>query len=170
MSTEEATTTARQEIRTTIRELTQEQYLKTYKAQDLRGQCDELGVDHSEVKSKADIYALIVKDIGVPDPALRGASSADDPVATVWTIADSMFARARADADEGGEEYVAPRRKDVIATCQKAGVAFYTARTQYQSWFTATDRGANRLADMAPADLPKVLQPVTEEAAAADAS
>jgi hypothetical protein len=29
-------------------------------------------------------------------------------------------------------------RKQVIEECTKRGIAFYTARTQYQQWLTAT--------------------------------
>jgi len=46
-------------------------------------------------------------------------SSIDSPCAKVWQIAGEM---------EGA------RRKDIIAACEKAGIAFYTARTQYQKY------------------------------------
>lgn len=49
----------------------------------------------------------------------HNASIVESPVKRVWEIADSM-----PDA----------RRKDVIAACVDQGVAFYTARTQYQKW------------------------------------
>jgi len=45
------------------------------------------------------------------------------PCKKVWIIADEMLA---------ANPLV--RRKDVIAACVEAGVAFYTARTQYQQW------------------------------------
>lgn len=48
-------------------------------------------------------------------------STASDPCRLVWEIAERM---------EG------QRRKDIIAACVAAGVAFYTARTQYQLWLT----------------------------------
>lgn len=46
-------------------------------------------------------------------------SSIESPCARVWAIASEM---------EGA------RRKDVIEACEKAGIAFYTARTQYQKY------------------------------------
>jgi hypothetical protein len=49
----------------------------------------------------------------------RNASTVESPVKRVWAIADSM-----PDA----------KRKDVIAACVEQGIAFYTARTQYQKW------------------------------------
>ena len=53
-----------------------------------------------------------------PVPMLR-ESTAQSPTKLVWHIADEM---------KGA------RRKDVIAECVKRGIAFYTARTQYQLW------------------------------------
>lgn len=49
-------------------------------------------------------------------------SEIESPCAKVWAIAEAMQ----------GE-----RRKDIIAACVDQGVAYYTARTQYQHWFTA---------------------------------
>lgn len=49
-------------------------------------------------------------------------SDIERPCDRVWAIADAMQ----------GE-----RRKDIIAACVDQGVAYYTARTQYQHWFTA---------------------------------
>lgn len=44
----------------------------------------------------------------------------------VWAIADSMPGATR---------------KDVVEACRKAGIAFGTARTQYQKWYTAKKSG-----------------------------
>lgn len=33
------------------------------------------------------------------------------------------------------------KRKDVLIAAQKAGIAFWTARTQYQAWLTAYNNG-----------------------------
>ncbi len=49
------------------------------------------------------------------------------PCLVVWNIADHFNARTEP-----------LRRKDVIKACEKAGIAFYTARTQYQLWKKAT--------------------------------
>lgn len=51
------------------------------------------------------------------------SSTCENPTRLVWVIADEM---------KGA------RRKDVIAACVDKGVAYNTARTQYQLWFTAT--------------------------------
>lgn len=48
-------------------------------------------------------------------------SSVERPCKLVWHIADEM---------------VGARRKDVLAECVRRGVAFYTARTQYQLWLS----------------------------------
>lgn len=46
-------------------------------------------------------------------------STVKRPCYVVWDMADKM---------------VGARRKDVVAACVQAGVAYYTARTQYQLW------------------------------------
>lgn len=53
----------------------------------------------------------------------KDVSTTERPCKRVWIIADEMVA-------------IDPqvRRKDVIDACVAAGVAFYTARTQYQLW------------------------------------
>ena len=56
-------------------------------------------------------------------------STIERPTKTVWHIADEMVA---------ANPQV--RRKDVIAECVRRGIAFYTARTQYQQWL-ATKNG-----------------------------
>lgn len=59
-------------------------------------------------------------------------SSAKKPCAIVWEIAIKMNEEARK------QSIAAPKRKEVIEACVKAGVAYNTARTQYQSWFKAS--------------------------------
>jgi hypothetical protein len=59
-------------------------------------------------------------------PGIKRKSDIARPTKAVWHIADKMFA---ADPQV--------RRKDVIAECVRRGIAFYTARTQYQLWLTA---------------------------------
>lgn len=53
-------------------------------------------------------------------------STVEGPTKRVWTIADSMPGATR---------------KQVIDACREAGIAFGTARTQYQKWFTANKVG-----------------------------
>lgn len=50
---------------------------------------------------------------------IREVSVIGGACATVWAIADEMEGAAR---------------KDVIEACRKAGIAYGTARTQYQAW------------------------------------
>lgn len=57
-------------------------------------------------------------------------STKKNPVQVSW----DMFDNLRAKAIEKGNTL---RRKDAIAYAVKHGIAFYTARTQYQSWKTA---------------------------------
>lgn len=59
-----------------------------------------------------------------PPVEILRKSEIENPCQFVWSTADTMSA-------EGA------KRKDIIDVCVKAGVAFYTARTQYQLWFKA---------------------------------
>lgn len=59
----------------------------------------------------------------IANPELRGTSTVAKPTRLVWTIADRMSAR------KGGAT-----RGQVLAECQKKGITYYTARTQYQLW------------------------------------
>lgn len=56
----------------------------------------------------------------------RGHSTIDGPCFTVWATADNM---------------PEAKRGEVIRACQELGVAFYTARTQYQKWSKARKGG-----------------------------
>lgn len=51
------------------------------------------------------------------------ASQVESPVKAMLDLCDKMK----------GE-----RRRDVLAAAEKKGIAFYTARTQYQVWLTAS--------------------------------
>lgn len=66
---------------------------------------------------------------GKVKPEVKHKSDIERPTKTVWHIADEMSA---------ANPQV--RRKDVIAECVRRGIAFYTARTQYQQWL-ATKNG-----------------------------
>lgn len=54
-------------------------------------------------------------------------SLVDSPCRLVFEIASKMHAESNGKV----------RRKDVIQKCVDLGVAYYTARTQYQNWYTA---------------------------------
>jgi hypothetical protein len=60
------------------------------------------------------------------DLSISHKSEIESPCFVVWDTADKM---------------VGARRKDVIAACVEKGVAFYTARTQYQLWFNSKKNG-----------------------------
>lgn len=55
--------------------------------------------------------------------SIRRVSETEAPCNTVHYIASKLFA---ANPDT--------KRRDVLAACEKAGIAYYTARTQYQVW------------------------------------
>lgn len=56
------------------------------------------------------------------------ASTVDNPCQLVWDLADKMVPNGAT-------------RKEVMDAAQKKGVAFYTARTQYQLWSQASQNG-----------------------------
>lgn len=63
--------------------------------------------------------------------AIKRQSDIERPTKAVWHIADEMYDSAVAKGEEP------PKRKVVIQRCVESGIAFYTARTQYQQWLTA---------------------------------
>ena|SRR5690554_194997 len=66
------------------------------------------------------------KDKAKPEVKHKSDPDIERPTKLVWHIADEMSA---------ANPQV--RRKDVIAECVRRGIAFYTARTQYQQWLAA---------------------------------
>ena len=66
-----------------------------------------------------------------PVVKVRNASTVESPTRRVWAIADELHA-ANPDV----------RRKDIMAACETAGIAFFTARTQIQKWMKAKKEGA----------------------------
>lgn len=65
-------------------------------------------------------------------------STATRPCKLVWQIADDVFL-ANPEA----------KRSEVLAECVKQGVAYFTARTQYQQWLTVQKEMAAREAEQA---------------------
>lgn len=59
---------------------------------------------------------------------VRHQSEIIRPTKRVWGIADEMTAKAK----EAG--LPVPSRKEVMAECDRQGIAYFTARTQYQVW------------------------------------
>lgn len=74
---------------------------------------------------EATVVELVVEEGAAPvaKKEVLHASTAEKPTRKVWDIADSM---------------PGARRKEVMAACEAAGIAFFTARTQYQKWLKAS--------------------------------
>lgn len=143
----------KQQIRTQLKTIEKEQFLKASSKNDLIEKAKILGVDTATAEmTKNELYDLMIVAAKLPNAALRGKSSLDEPVAYVWFYCDNLATIAA----KGKTEM--PKRKDVIAALQKQGVAFYTARTQYQSWFSATDRGKKRVSDLPQDSLPRSMR------------
>lgn len=75
--------------------------------------------DAPEVPKEAPADEPQQEEAPAPVVKARNASTVESPVKRVWAIADSM---------------PEAKRKDVIAACVEEGIAFFTARTQYQKW------------------------------------
>ncbi len=65
--------------------------------------------------------------------AKKEHSTAERPCKKVWFIADDMIT--------ANPEV---KRKEILEACAKAGIAFYTARTQYQQWLGVRKEMAER--------------------------
>ncbi len=65
-------------------------------------------------------------------------SEIENPCKRVWHIADEMLIT-----------HPGAKRKQVLEACQAAGIAFYTARTQYQQWLSVRKEMAEREAQQA---------------------
>lgn len=102
-------------------------------------------VDEEEAPQVADEESSVEAD---PAPAVKmtkvvtvaNTSTIKSPTKAVWHIVDEMKAANPA-----------VRRKDVVAECIARGIATFTARTQYQLWFTVQKEMAAREAEMAKA-------------------
>ena len=87
-----------------------------------------VGEDAAEPDLEAEWEKMAAEKAAANPPAKSGKkprlnkSNIESPCLFVWNMADSMPGAAR---------------KDVVAACVEAGVALYTAKTQYQQWYTA---------------------------------
>jgi hypothetical protein len=70
---------------------------------------------------KASEIKAVVKEPSTNKKEISHSSSIVRPCKRVWFIADEMIGKSR---------------KEVLEACQKEGIAFHTARTQYQQWST----------------------------------
>lgn len=82
-------------------------------------------IDH-EAATKAGDKAANAAIVNV-DPLKPRLSTCERPTKRVWDIADSMPEASR---------------KEVIAACVAAGIAYGTSRTQYQHWFKQKNESA----------------------------
>ncbi len=122
----------------------------------IRKIADDVGVPFSELRGMdqetavAHLVKIIIDDRAAWDVDFGGKkapkvktekaeterthkSGIEKPCTVVWDVASAMFA-----ADPN------TKRKDVLAECERRGVAFYTARTQYQQWLVATRASAKK--------------------------
>ncbi len=147
------------EIRKQLRTISSEEFIKAHTLAALTVVAVTLKIEvPDEAKTKQQVYDAIVAGANLPDPKLRGKSTKESPVAFVWNIADKMVAAQKKDEDRA-------KRSEVVVACQEQGIAYYTARTQFQAWFTTTDKGRRRLSDLSLEELPKALHPVKEAVA-----
>lgn len=144
-------------IRTQLRTIPKEQFIKASTRDVLVEKAKTLGAEVDDAMSKQDLYAAMIDIAKLPNPALRGKSSIDEPVSFVWHHCDTAASNAAA----AGQ--LAPKRSQVIKDLQALGVAFYTARTQYQAWFSATDKGRKRILDLAQDELPRSMRDPIED-------
>lgn len=150
--------TSAKDVRKQLRTISAEEFIKAHTAAALVVVAATLSIEiPEEAKTKQQVYAVIIKGAKLPDQSLRGKSSVGSPVAKVWNMADKMVAAQKDDKRA--------TRSQVVDACKAEGIAHHTARTQFQSWFTATDRGTKRISDLNLEELPKALHPVVEEAA-----
>jgi hypothetical protein len=86
---------------------------------------DDWEKTHEIKQNKAKRFEIIALPTKVEPPKeILRQSQIESPCQFVWNMADKMSAKGA-------------KRKDIIKACTDAGVAFYTARTQYQLWFKA---------------------------------
>lgn len=78
--------------------------------------------DDGHMSAQADADRLANASMGV-DPLKPRFSTCERPTKKVWHIADSMPGASR---------------KAVMEECVRQGIAYGTARTQYQAWFKAS--------------------------------
>ena len=100
-----------------------------------KDQKSQLEAQKNEALQTGDITSTGSPDGTVKDgvgaiPIVR-KSVVTNPVHAAWDIFDNLLAKSK---QPGGAPL---RRKDAIAYAVDHGVAFYTARTQYQSWKVA---------------------------------
>ena len=142
-------TDEQKQIRQSLKTIERAQYLKASPKADLITRAEALGADLEGAKTKDDIYDAMIAVANLPDPSLRGRSIVDGPVSFVWYWLDAR-------REEVSTKQL--RRKDAVAMLQKEGVAYHTARTQFQVWFSTTNHGTRAVDELTGDDLPKSMR------------
>ncbi|HBP5740821.1 hypothetical protein [Pseudomonas aeruginosa] len=93
--------------------------LEQYEIVEQDGQFGFRSIEAEDTSEGEALEAMEQEEASAPVVKTRNASTVASPVKRVWAIADSM---------------PEAKRKDVIAACVEEGIAFFTARTQYQKW------------------------------------
>jgi hypothetical protein len=92
--------------------------------------------------------------------AKRGNSSATSPVRVVHDLASQMLAASGHPLGHAENKHL---RSRVVAAAQAAGVAYYTARTQFQVWYK---KQTNAPAPLTPAEVLAAAEARAAQAAA----
>ena len=84
----------------------------------------ERAVDEAETEDAADEAKQDARAVNSTMDGILRKSAVQNPCKLVWEIASEMYPKGA-------------KRKDIIEHCIAQGVATYTAKTQYQKWYTA---------------------------------
>ena len=136
---------------------TPQELKKEFTKQQLQNAAQDLGVELGSDTTAIGIAEALYA--GKPEPeqptpvaeqpapkgkAIKRRSDIEDPVEYVWLRCDQLAAAAIAEGKP------LPRRKDVTEQLIVEGVAYHTARTQYQLWHKHTSGGKRLVADGNP--------------------
>jgi len=83
------------------------------------------------VTTKDKKFGVREKQVEAKKLSKRNRSKISGPCSKVWDICEAELVRCN-------DSKTPLSRKAVIEKCEGAGIAFYTARTQYQAWKTAS--------------------------------
>lgn len=103
--------------------------------------------EKEEAVKENDAFAFIISIPNHYQPLIAEAASASAPAAKSAALAKPILRKSAIGSPcrvvwDIAEEMTGAKRKDIIAACTAAGIAFYTARTQYQK-YTEALKGSN---------------------------